>query len=94
LRFHQQPGDKLNSIKTLQAAKQQVMMVGDGLNDAGALKQANVGLVIAEDVNNFSPACDGIIEAERFERLLNLLLLYAKDGDKGYQRQFCYFITL
>ena len=79
LRFHQQPGDKLNSIKTLQAAKQQVMMVGDGLNDAGALKQANVGLVIAEDVNNFSPACDGIIEAERFEEI-NQLLHYAKDG--------------
>jgi len=44
-------------------------MIGDGLNDAGALMESNVGLTIADDIYSFSPACDGIIESSKFSKL-------------------------
>lgn len=75
LRFHQSPQDKLDFIKELQHSGQKVMMIGDGLNDAGALRQSNLGIVIAEDTNNFTPACDGILQASEFHRLPQFIRL-------------------
>ena len=74
LYFSQSPKDKLQFVKSLQDQGHHVMMIGDGLNDAGALKQSDVGLVIADDINNFSPACDGILSAEAFVGLYRFLL--------------------
>ena len=67
--FKQSPQQKLDFIKQLQQDGKQVMMFGDGLNDAGALRQSNLGIVVAEDTNNFSPACDAIIHADEFANL-------------------------
>ncbi|HPE84176.1 MAG TPA: heavy metal translocating P-type ATPase metal-binding domain-containing protein, partial [Aequorivita sp.] len=78
LYFNQKPDDKLNFIKTLQQSGKQVLMVGDGLNDAGALKQSNVGFVISENTNVFSPACDGILDASRFNKIGDFLNLSIK----------------
>jgi Cu+-exporting ATPase len=76
--FNQKPEQKLEFIKNLQEKGQNVMMVGDGLNDAGALAQSNVGISIAENVNVFSPACDAILDASVFDQLDSFMALSKK----------------
>jgi Cu+-exporting ATPase len=73
LHFNQSPKDKLTFIDLLQHADEKVMMIGDGLNDAGALEQSDVGIVIAEDINNFTPACDVIVSADQFRNIPNII---------------------
>ena len=76
--FNQKPEQKLEFIKKLQEDGQNVMMVGDGLNDAGALAQSNIGISISENVNVFSPACDAILDASEFQKLNYFLKLSKK----------------
>ena len=73
LKFNQSPADKLNFIRELQVRGRKVMMVGDGLNDAGALKQADVGVAVVEQVGIFSPASDVILDAAELPRLARVL---------------------
>ncbi len=73
LLFKQSPTDKRDFVRKLKESGKTVLMIGDGLNDAGALMESNVGLTIADDIYSFSPACDGIIEAGRFGNLTKFI---------------------
>jgi Cu+-exporting ATPase len=73
LHFNQSPLHKLNFIRQLQAPGRTVMMAGDGLNDAGALKQSDVGVAVVESIGAFSPASDVIMSAEMVPRLHEVL---------------------
>jgi Cu+-exporting ATPase len=77
--FNQKPEQKLQYIDQLQKEGKNVMMIGDGLNDAGALAQSNVSISISENVNVFSPACDGILDATQFDKI-NFLMRYSKNA--------------
>ncbi|MBT3343081.1 MAG: HAD-IC family P-type ATPase [Gemmatimonadetes bacterium] len=72
LRFSQSPEQKLTVVRDLEQS-QRVLMVGDGLNDAGALKASSVGIAVSEEIAAFSPACDGILGADAIQRLPAIL---------------------
>jgi Cu+-exporting ATPase len=75
LNFSQSPLDKLGFVQRLQRSGRTVMMVGDGLNDAGALKQSDVGIAVVERIGAFSPASDVILEGIQVPRLFEILTL-------------------
>ncbi len=75
LRFAQQPQDKLDYILQIQQQGHKVLMIGDGLNDAGALLQSHIGISLAEGTNNFTPASDGILLAHRLPMLPRFIRL-------------------
>lgn len=81
IKFEQTPQDKMNFIKALQEQGNNVLMAGDGLNDAGAFMQSNVALSVADDIYHFSPAGDIIIEAQKFN-LIEEVIKFAKDSLK------------
>jgi len=75
LLFNQDPHDKLAYISALQADQHKVMMLGDGLNDSGALKQSDVGVAITDDTGVFTPSCDGILEGKKLSEVHKFISL-------------------
>lgn len=92
IHFNQSPKDKFQFIKKHQDEGKKIMMLGDGLNDAGALKQADIGIVISENTNNFTPACDAILDARQFERLPDFIRFAHQSLKVVYAAYFLAFI--
>ena len=74
LYFDQSPQNKLDFITHQQQQNNKVLMLGDGLNDAGALMQSNVGIAVTDNINNFTPDSDAILDGQS----LTLLPLFFK----------------
>ncbi|MFD0699547.1 heavy metal translocating P-type ATPase [Myroides pelagicus] len=90
--FNQKPEQKLEYVKELQETGANVMMVGDGLNDAGALAQSNVGVSISENVNVFTPASDAILDARKFA-YLEKFMDYSKKSVKIIKLSYILALT-
>ena len=81
LHFQQSPQQKLSYIQSLQEKNKNVLMLGDGLNDAGALMQSNVGIAVSDNTAQFTPACDAILDGNCVNKL-DQFLQFAKAGKK------------
>lgn len=67
--FKQSPHDKLQYIQQLQNDQNVVMMLGDGLNDAGALRQSDLGVAVTDNINNFTPGSDAILKGSAMGKM-------------------------
>ncbi|MEZ4806077.1 MAG: heavy metal translocating P-type ATPase metal-binding domain-containing protein [Flavobacteriales bacterium] len=67
------PPDKTAAIVAEQARGHRVLMVGDGLNDAGALGQSDVGITVTETSAALTPASDAIMDAGAISDLPDFL---------------------
>ena len=65
LHFEQSPFDKVNYVKKVQKEGKKVLMLGDGLNDAGALIQSDAGIAVRDGTNMFTPRCDAILTSDQ-----------------------------
>jgi Cu+-exporting ATPase len=92
MHFNQSPQNKLDFINELQQRGNRVMMIGDGLNDSGALKQSDLGVAITDNVNNFSPGSDAILDGKSFEKL-PAFLRFSKDAVKIVHVSFLISLT-
>lgn len=75
LSFKQTPEEKLKKVYECEQSGEKVLMLGDGLNDAGALRVSNVGIAVSDNVNNFTPASDAIILGKELKNLSKILKL-------------------
>lgn len=87
MHFKQSPQQKLDYIKSLQAKGDKVLMFGDGLNDAGALKQSDLGVAVTDNINNFTPGCEAILDGASFTKI-PAFIQQAKDAVKVIHMSF------
>lgn len=92
MNFNQSPSDKLKYIKRLNEQGANTLMIGDGLNDAGALRESQVGIALTDKITNFSPASDAIMDASMIGKLPDFLK-FSKTSRKIIKASFALSFT-
>jgi Cu+-exporting ATPase len=91
IHFNQLPEEKFNYITKQVIENSGIMMVGDGLNDIGALQASDVGIAITENTANFTPGSDAILLGDK----LNKLPQFMKFSRKAMKTvKLCFKISL
>jgi Cu+-exporting ATPase len=86
------PQDKVELIRSLQQKGRRVGMVGDGINDAAALAQADVGFALGTGTNIIQEASDFTLLAADPTRTLEVLDLSALTAKTVRQNLFFAFL--
>lgn len=73
MRFNQSPQQKLAFVASLSDNQKKVLMIGDGLNDAGALNKSHFGIALSDKTSSFSPACDAILDGDKLQNFDTLI---------------------
>ncbi len=81
------PIEKLEKIEELQKQGKKVLFIGDGLNDSGALKKADISIAVASQNTLFTPEADALIRLQNLYKLKNLID-YAKYAKKSLKKIF------
>lgn len=85
--FGKSPVEKREFVNSLRSTGKKVIMIGDGLNDSGALLAANAGIAVSDNTNNYFPACDAILDGASFSKL-SQLLLFTKSASRIVKAAF------
>jgi H+-transporting ATPase len=83
------PEDKYNIVKELQQTRHTVGMTGDGVNDAAALKQAEVGIAVKNATDAAKSAASAVLTIEGLEPIVEMV----KVGRMVYQRVVTWIIN-
>jgi len=83
------PEDKLLVVKSLQAANRVVGMTGDGVNDAPALRQAEIGIAVSGATDVAKGAASVVLTAEGLASIVDLV----KSGRSIYQRVLTWIVN-
>ncbi|WP_072620786.1 calcium-translocating P-type ATPase, PMCA-type [Spirulina major] len=87
------PLDKLRLVRLLQAQGEVVGVTGDGTNDAGALKQAKVGLAMGSGTAIAKDASDIILLDDSFKSIVNAVV-WGRSLYKNIQRFILFQLTI
>jgi H+-transporting ATPase len=83
------PEDKYLVVKSLQAAGHVVGMTGDGVNDAPALRQAEVGIAVSRSSDVAKGAASAVLTTEGLANIVDLV----KIGRAIYQRVLTWIVN-
>lgn len=89
--FNQAASQKREHVASLRAAGEHVLMIGDGLNDAGAFEAADIGVAVSDDTACLVPACDVVVAGAQLATLPQVIV-YARRARRTII--ICFVISL